>query len=423
MNLFKKLLATVAGLALSASSVAAQTQSPEQPMSPLEAEGFRGVLFLGDQPQPAPQPRPTPPPVGLPGPNAGDSYDALLPPQAEEFVFGPNPSTYPWRFWGSAEALLGSTQSVTVVPVVTTGPPTAGIQNAGAVGQPGTVALFGGRHMLGDWRAGVRGEGGVWFDQPKTVGLTGRFYSLFSTSDQLVGVGNGLNVVNVPQFVSLGGLVAQIPAPVGFPGITTGTVSATAQTMFMGGDVNLRRMFRQSSGWRADVLVGYRQLYLHDEIGSAFTVNGTVPGTGTAATAGSSNIRTVNQFYGVNLGGMAMTHWRQWNLEAFGAVSLGVNASDSNYVRSLVVTVPGVPVPPLAANISDPMTYFGTVGEGGLRLGYRLGEHTKLTFGYTALYWANIRRAQEQLTFSQALTGNTSNMLVHMLSWGAEFRY
>jgi hypothetical protein len=69
------------------------------------------------------------------------------------------------------------------------------------------------------------------------------------------------------------------------------------------------------------------------------------------------------------------------------------------------------------------MTYFGTVGEGGLRLGYRLGEHMKLTFGYTALYWANIRRAQEQLTFSQTLTGNTSNMLVHMLSWGAEFRY
>lgn len=422
MGLFKKLLATVAGLALTAGSASAQSQSPEQPLSPLESEGFRGVLFLGDQPPPAPQPRPTQP-EGLPTPNPVESYDALLPPQMEDFVFGPNPSTYQWKFWGSAEVLLGTTQPVNVVPVVTTGPAALGILNAGAIGQPGTTPLFGGRHLLGDWRAGVRGEGGVWFDRQQTIGLTGRYYSLFSTSDQLVGIGNGLNVVNVPQFVSLAGLVAQIPAPVGFPGLTTGTVSTTAQTMFMGGDVNVRRMFTRSSWWRADVLAGYRQLYLHDELGSQFTVAGTIPGVGALATAGSNNIRTVNQFYGVNLGGIVNTSWRRWVLDGFGAVSLGVNVSDSYYARSLALVVPGVPLPPVAVNISDPMTYFGTVAEGGFKLGYRVGDHMKLTVGYTYLYWANIRRAQEQLTFSQTLTGSTAQLSAHMLSWGAEFRY
>ena len=180
--------------------------------------------------------------------------------QPDDFVFGVNPSAMPWRFWGSAEVLLGMSRPVPVVPIVTTGPATAGVLNAGAIGQPGTVPLFGGAHMLGDWRGGLRAEGGLWFDSPQNSGVTARFYSLYSTSDQLIGAGNGLNVVNVPQFISVGGLIVRIPAPVGFPGLTTGTVSTTAQTMFAGGDLNLRRMLRQGSRWRVDALVGYRQL-------------------------------------------------------------------------------------------------------------------------------------------------------------------
>jgi len=435
MGNLKKLLAAVAVLALTANSASAQKPSARSLNSmSLEAEGFRGAVFTvpaldrGAVPANGQQ--------ALPDDNAiqrADLVEATGPPntsdptaalQPEEFVFGGNPCVLPWKFWGGAEVLLGVSRPVPVVPVVTTGPATAGLLNAGAIGQPGTVPIFGGKRMLGDWRGGLRAEGGMWFDAAQNTGVTGRFYSLYSTSDQLVGAGNGTNVVNVPQFVSLGGTIIQIPAFVGFPGLTTGTVSTTAQTMFAGGDVNLRRILRQTRRWNFDALVGYRQLYLHDELGADFNVVGALPPPLFAIASGGSNIRTQNQFFGPNFGLVASTAGKRWSLEALGAVALGVNVSDLDFKRNLLLRATAVPATPLVlANVHDPMTYFGTVAEGGFKVGFRVREHAKLTFGYTGLYWGNVRRAQEQLTLAPALTGNTTYYFAHMLSCGAELRY
>ncbi|MCE9566661.1 MAG: BBP7 family outer membrane beta-barrel protein [Planctomycetes bacterium] len=435
MGKMKKLLVMVAVLALTANRVSAQVPSVRslRPTT-LEAEGFRGAVFASPTPnrgivQASGQ-------QVLPGDNTvqradlvepaeqPDASDPMASPRAEDFVFGGNPCVLPWRFWGGAEVLLGMSRPVPVVPVVTTGPAVAGLLNAGAIGQPGTVPLFGGRHMLGDWRGGLRAEGGMWFDAAQNNGVTARFYSLYSTSDQLVGAGNGTNVVNVPQFVSVGGLIVQIPAPVGFPGLTTGTVSTTAQTMFAGGDLNLRRMMQQGRRVRFDALVGYRQLYLHDELGADFTVVGALPPPLVAVASGGDNIRTQNHFFGPNLGLVASTVGKRWTLEALGAVAIGVNVSDLDFRRNLLATATGVPRTPIVlTNVHDPMTYFGTVAEAGFKVGFRLGEHAKLTFGYSGLYWNNVRRAQEQLTLSPTLTGNTTYYFAHMLTCGAEVRY
>lgn len=440
MGMFKKLLVAVAGLGLTATGVSAQMPSigatpvRSSKLTPLEAEGFRGAVFTplpgrevrtaaADQSGPDDTAiqradlteNPTPP-----GPV--DIFDPANTPRLEDFVFGPSPCPSPWRVWGRAEVLLGTSRPVNVVPVVTTGP-AAALLNAGAIGQPGTVPLFGGRRMLGDFRGGLRAEGGLWFDSSHNTGVAARFYSLYSTSDQLVGAGNGTNVVNVPQFVSLGGLVTQVPAFVGFPGLTSGTVSTTAQTMFAGGDLNLRRMMRQGPRWRVDALVGYRQLYLHDELGAEFTAVGAVPPI-TALVTGGNNIRTQNQFFGTNVGVLATTSWKRWMLEGLGAVAIGANVSDLDFKRNVIGTVSGVPqVPLVLTSVHDPMVYFGTVAEGGFKLAYRVTDHAKLTFGYTGLYWGNVRRAQEQLTLSPTLTGNTTYYFAHMLSCGAELRY
>jgi len=52
-----------------------------------------------------------------------------------------------------------------------------------------------------------------------------------------------------------------------------------------------------------------------------------------------------------------------------------------------------------------------------------VGDHAKLTFGYTALYWSNVRRAQEQFNLSATPTGGTTHLFTSMLSLGAEVRY
>src|SRR5438270_10133448 len=95
--------------------------------------------------------------------------------------------------WLVAEWLIGRTRGPSVSPIVTTGPASAGLL-AGAVGQPATIPLFGGRRILNDWRSGLRVEAGAWFDDHRT-GLSGRLYSLFSDSEHSIVRSGGAPVV------------------------------------------------------------------------------------------------------------------------------------------------------------------------------------------------------------------------------------
>jgi hypothetical protein len=237
------------------------------------------------------------------------------------------------------------TRGVAVPPIVTTGPVAAGPGVAGVLGQPGTVPLFGGRRMLNDWRAGLRAEAGVWFGDEQSWGAAARFYSLFSTSEQLVGGGNGTNVVNVPQFLTPGGAVVQVPVYVGFPGLTRGTVSTTAQTTFTGGDLSLRHALFTREHWRFEVVAGYRQLHLGDELGDQFTSSLTPLGL-PATLIGEDSVRTRNNFYGGQLGTISTFSWDFWSLENTWAVALGNTASDVDFSRALLVSAGGLaPVP------------------------------------------------------------------------------
>jgi Putative beta barrel porin-7 (BBP7) len=328
-----------------------------------------------------------------------------------------------WRVWGSAEALLGMTGRANVPPLVTTGPASAGFGTAGAIGQPGTVPLFGGQGMLDDWRAGVRVELGAWLDNSRFWSVDTRFYSLYSTSDQLVGGGTGTNVVNLPQFVTVGGTTVQFPIYVGFPGVTAGSVSTTAQTSFAGGDLSLRHVLMQNSAARIDLLFGYRQLHLGDDLGDSFTVNSATPLATNPSLIGSDSIRSRNNFYGGQFGGVASYTWKVFSIEGLAAVALGVNVSDVDFDQFRQATIVGVPIPLVQSSSQDRTTYFGVAAEGGLKTGVQLTRNVKLTFGYTFIFWNDVRRAQEQYTLSPTLTGNTTSFYSHMLSWGAEIRF
>lgn len=465
--MWKKLCAAVTGLGLISGAAVAQNPDPDIPdvgpltapdplppevpqlaagygalgafrSSGLESDGFRGMLFATPLP---PRPRQVLIPAGstLAAPiitasgfkhgqmlfdvvPAGQEFDTITTRHPEDFVFGPA-SSGPEQLWvwGSAEVLIGMTRSVNVPPVVTTGPAIQGVPAAGSLGQPGTVPLFGGRQMLNDWRAGLRAEAGVYFGNTHAWGVSARLYSLFSTSEQLNGAGDGTNVVNLPQFIPAGGTVVQLPIYVGFPGVATGVVSTTAQTTYTGGDLNLRRVLRATDAWRIEALFGYRQLHLGDELGAQFTAIGT---QAVAPLIGDDSIRTRNNFYGPQLGGVISTSSGRWSLQALGAVALGVTASDLDFSRTrLLAAGGGAPVPLVQTATGGHVNYFGVVAEGGLKVGFRITEHARLTMSYTGLYWSNVRRAQEQFNMSPTLTGGTTYFITHSLGWGAEVRY
>jgi hypothetical protein len=431
MGVWKSAFAVVLTVCGVAANAAAQGVRPAV-YSSLDDEGFRGAVFAppgtgfgilsagGQLPEPRPVPTELPPPAPLPEPEPAPPVLT----QFEDFVGDPELRSPPWRTWFGAEVLLGMSRPVNVPPLVTTGPASDGVFTAGALGQPNTVPLFGGRKMLGDWRGGLRTEGGYWFDRQQTWGVVGRFYSLYSTSDQLVGVTNGTNVVNLPQFFAVGGTLMQVPAYASFPGLTTGTVSATAQTMFAGGDLSLRGRLRENPRWRLDGLFGYRQMFLHDELGREFTAAGVAVPPGTAFASGADNLRTRNHFFGSNVGAIATLTRDRWTLEGLAAVALGANVSDLDFDQNRFGSAAGVgTVPPVANRVRSETTYFGVVGEGGVRAAFRVTDRARLTFGYTCLYWWNVRRAQEQFALGTAPAGGTTHYYAHMLSWGADFRY
>ena len=391
-------------------------------------------------------------PEGMFGPPAGTLADAVAPPELPSVACSP---CCPPEFvtWLTAEWLIGRARGMSLVPVVTTGPAAAGAL-AGSVGQPGTLPLFGGNRILNDWRSGLRVEAGVWFDADHTSGASARVYTLFSATDRLSLRPDGTAVVDVPQFAQAGAAVVQVPAFVGFPGLTSGRVDALARTTFLGGDVSLRRLVGSGDGYRVELLGGYRHMYLRDELNLSFAANPAVAIPGLMSQlSGSDSLRTRNNFAGPQVGLVASTGGKRFLLEAHAAAALGVTVSDIDYARARVATagaaggplavatalvalgVPAATAAQVAAAaatntvpfgrtvLNDSRTYFGVVGEGGLRAKWFVTDHLRLTAGYSFLYWNNVRRGPQEFTGTPALLPRAADFTTHLFNLGMEVRY
>jgi hypothetical protein len=356
--------------------------------------------------------------------------------------------------WLTAEFLIGTTRGPSLVPVITTGPASAGTL-AGAVGQPTTLPLFGGKPVLNDWRSGLRIEAGIWLDNDHTTGISARVYSLFSTSEDFTVRAASMRVINLPQFNLVGGVPVQTPQFISFPGLANGSVMATTRTSFTGGDLNFRRLLDSGGNYRIELLAGYRQLHLGDELGTSFDATTTGVPLVAIRTFGGESISTSDNFYGPQLGMYASTGWNRFTLEGHAASAMGVTVSELDFARARTVTTApigtplasaatlvslGAPPATVAAllptartlatnqalmrtNTSNTLTYLGVVGEGGVRMSYRATDHFRLTAGYSFLYWNNVRRAQEMFVSSPELRSRAVDFTTHLFSVGLDMRY
>lgn len=416
----------------------------------------------GDDPAPLP---PTPDPLADPffqtgpdarAPRAGPATKLPLLLRSCEQFFAPcadEPGCpLEGATWLTTELLIGKARAPSLVPVVTTGPAAAGVF-AGGIGQPGTVPLFGGGRVLRDWRAGLRAETGMWFDRDRTLGIGARVYSLFSAREELVGRPDALTVVNVPNVVAgtpIG--TVQFPAFVGFPGLTTGTVAATVTSTFTGGDLVLRHLLGGGERGRLELLVGYRHMFLRDQFGLSFdaTALGIDPSVAPRL-SGRDQLRTRNNFSGAQLGLHAETGGTRFVIEGHLSAAPGVTVGDVDYTRqrALGIGVAGAPTPIAAglvalgvdaltaaqiaaaanqvpfgtATVRNELTYFGLVGEGGLRAKWLVTDHVRVTGGYSFVYWNNVRRAPDMYTNAVALTPRAVEFTTHLFALGLEVRY
>ena len=420
-----------------------------KPEAPAGRDPFTDPIF---NPPGVAKPVQTPPP-GKPS-AAPDASDPAAAPTLFESLCGAGnwcACSSGYTTWMTAEWVIGTTRGPSLVPVVTSGPASAGAL-AGAIGQPTTVPLFGGRPVLNDWRSGLRAEAGVWLDPDHRTGISARFYSLFSGTEAFAARPTGATVINVPQFTPTALGPVQTPLFVAFPGLTGGTVVAHARTSFAGGDLNVRRLLDGGTTYRVELLAGYRQLHLADELGTTFDASTAANPALAARVSGGDRVRTVNNFYGPQLGLYASADWNRFTLEGHAASALGVTVNELDFGRTRTLgaapqvnaaglialgvppataaaLVPAVraataaPVPLVRTSATDALTYLGVVGEGGGRLSWRATDHLRLTAGYSFIYWNNVRRAQDVFASGPALRSRAADFTTHLFSAGVDFRY
>jgi hypothetical protein len=318
------------------------------------------------------------------------------------------------RFWLSADYLLWAVQSNGVPPLVVgdlTGTPRS------AVGLPGTLGqqtLFGGTDLNGNLRSGLRVTGGLWLDGQRRWGLEGDFFFLATGSDGGTFSSSGSPPLARPFFnVAAGMPDAELVA---LPGLLSGSVAVDARNTFNGGGLFLRRNLCCASdacdpctvsGYRLDVLAGYRHFALDDTIQvreDLLTVAPTQvpPGTRLVVT---DRFRTENTFDGALLGLAGDVRRGRWSADFRGGASFG------NLHRALVIdggTVIAVPGQPATARVGGLLAQpsnigrytsdaFTTVPEVGLNLGCQLTRGLRAHIGYTFIYLPNTWRAGDQI--------------------------
>jgi hypothetical protein len=326
------------------------------------------------------------------------------------------------RVYGSLDFLYWWTKGDRLPPLVTTGNP-GDLLTTGALGQPGTQVLFGNKEVNDDDRPGGRATVGFWVNKERSVGLEANLFILDrSTTNFSVNSADGTTVIARP-YVNQNNLVAGLVPTVNvaaenalvvaLPGSLTGNAVASTSNTLWGYEVNGRFNVGGCSNWRADALLGFRYLNVHDDLTVTSTSNPTDGGvvgilapdsfgvplrtvTGPpAALTVVDAFSTRNEYYG-GQAGINLEYVRgQLSVGFLGKLALGVMRQSVNIQGATSLTTPGqapiVATGGLLAQTTNIGVFsrneFGIVPEAGINVGYQFGDHLRAFLGYSILYF------------------------------------
>lgn len=385
-------------------------------------------------------------PNGPDGEFDGDAEIVVEGPPMQQPMYGPYGRPYPRGpirgllsridgAWVRADYLLWSTEGMNVPPLVTTSPTGTPRSMAGVLGEEGTSVLFGDSTIFEDSRSGGRIRGGIWWDPCHIFGMEGEYLALEDATETFSASSAGDPILARPFFDPLAG--QETAELVAFPGLISGQVDVEAMTQFNSAGFRLRlnaanqtfcepcgggvcdnnflaNEFRSSglpgtdhdfnqSSYRLDLLGGYRYLRLDDHLQITERLDSldtTTPGTFDI----SDSFDTENRFNGGEIGLLFEVQRRRWSIELLTKIALGttqqvvtINGQTTSDEGGDVVTEPGG----LLAQRTNMGTFeanqFSVVPELGVTLGYQLTQHTRLTVGYTLIYWSGVARAGDQI--------------------------
>ena len=313
----------------------------------------------------------------------------------------------PGKIWMRIDYLLWWINSSHLPPLITEDRTGA---TAGNLNSPGTVTLFGDDSVNGNLRSGIRSTLGFWLNREQTCGIEGNFFYLESRGTSYQLGSDGTRSLGRPFFnVALGVQDVQSVSFLNTDNPIKGSVAASAgSSNLFGGELNYRHNMCCGCTYRIDFLAGYRFLRYDEGVRIQEDLEplgpDIVPGTKIQLIDG---FNTHNTFHGGNIGLVSEFRHKRWFLELVGKVALGCTSSTVNIDGATKISVPDpinsfVAYPGGLLALSSNMGHhrgdsFSVVPEVGIRLGYQVNSHIRLSTGYTFLYWNQIARAGDQI--------------------------
>jgi hypothetical protein len=350
-----------------------------------------------------------PSPVGQP---AAEAVAALTPPPAPNAppnTCNPDPvSREPCGdvdaqaktlgLWGSGEYLLWWFKNGRVPPLLTAG-------GDGKLGSPGTRVLVDTLNFDDDVRHGGRFALGYRFQAIPCIGVEANYFFLADRQSDVSFSSSGDPVLAQPFInVATGQPDANLIAS---PGVAAGSVTIGARTGLWGAEANLAAGLTCSDTFHLAALGGFRFLRLEDEVtaGEQFRVAPDVPGFGGSSVNLRDEFRTVNSYYGGQVGLEAGVQFARLTIDFRGKLALGQmhQVADVSGATDVLrpdgsTTIFQGDLLALRSNIGrhqrDELAF---IPEVGLNVGVQLTRHVKLYAGYSFLWVSTVARAGGQI--------------------------
>lgn len=318
------------------------------------------------------------------------------------------------RVWGYAEYLYWWTQGSSLPPLATGSPTGTPFADAGVLGRPGTVVLFGNERVDGDGRSGGRFTLGAWLNAEHTFGLEGSFFFLEDQSTHFTLSSDGNPIIARPFFDVLSGTSSSVKTS--FPNVVRGTQDFSTSSSLLGAEIYARHNLRCCDCSRLDLIAGYRYLQLDDDLlmhDIEISTDRTNPLFGLPIDIKDA-FHTDNDFHGGLIGLIGERQFGCWYVRGVAKVALGcthrrVTINGTTQVNGAAPELGGLLA--LPSNIgTHESNEFSVVPEVGVFLGYNITDRVRVFGGYSFLYWCNVARPGDQVDLrvntSQGPLGN-----------------
>ena len=314
-------------------------------------------------------------------------------------------------FWFKADYAATFIRPMRTPPLVTLG----SVNNPpqGALGQPSTVVVFGNNSVDFNLFSGVRLQGGLFLDAENRFSLDiGGFQNFARTrSFSLSSDANGNPLIARPIFNVVSN--QEVSFLTASPNNLAGTVSIDSKSEMAGLDLNIRYHSYLRERLHLESLVGFRYLRLAERMRFQDQItpltNDFLQFQGNSVNPPNSlmdqdTFRTVNQFFGPQIGGRLSWEYRWITLEGFAKLGFGITEEQTSINGSTTLVTPGGNQTAAGGILAQPSNIgnynravFGLVPEFGLQVGVELTRCMRLQMGYSFLMWNQVVRPGMQI--------------------------